>query len=412
MPFAPATKEKSKLRMAIMGPAKSGKTYTALKLATALAGPEGRIAVIDTEAGSASKYAGKSGFKFDCQELATFHPGKYVGAIQEAEDAGYDVIIVDSLTHEWDGPGGCLETVDKITKEARTGNSFTAWGDVTPYHNALIAKITSCKAHIICTFRVKMEYRLEDYTDKNGLKKSKPVKMGIGPITRQGMEYEFDILMDMHLGVGYIDHTSRCPDLQHVVAEHPGDELAGRIKAWLEDGDVPALEGGPAKTESITKVAAPPKPAQAKDTPRPEVPKPPSLPPGVHNIKPSASSTPPSVPASKPNTISATGAGNAAGKGNTVATNAATQSPPPTANAPATANANGHELAGFKGLQKVLAAAAARGWVAKVNGQPDRAKASGKILELFPDLKGKDILKVLTVAQAEQAADWFDKNPI
>lgn len=134
MSFKRAVKHNAKLRMAIAGIAGSGKTRTSLILGTALA--EGKpLALIDTEHGSASKYA--DDFQFDVLELSHFHPDNYVDAIHEAEQAGYAVLIIDSLSHAWNGTGGALELVDSIAKRVaarrdKEPNSFNAWGEVTP----------------------------------------------------------------------------------------------------------------------------------------------------------------------------------------------------------------------------------------------------------------------------------------
>ena len=111
MPFTKATKQEAKLRLALAGPSGSGKTYTALQIATHLGGP---IALVDTERGSARKYADL--FSFDVLELDSFHPERYIEAIHEAEEAGYAVLILDSLSHAWAGKDGALELVDKAAK--------------------------------------------------------------------------------------------------------------------------------------------------------------------------------------------------------------------------------------------------------------------------------------------------------
>ena len=127
--FQRATKARAKARIALMGPSGSGKTFTALRTARALAGPSGSVAVIDTERGSASKYAGDV-TDFDACELPSFEPDQYVRAIEAAE--GYDVLVIDSLSHAWAGKDGALEQVD------RRGGKFNAWKDVTPMIHRMI----------------------------------------------------------------------------------------------------------------------------------------------------------------------------------------------------------------------------------------------------------------------------------
>src|SRR5690606_37222046 len=129
-------KQEAKLRLAIAGPSGSGKTYSALAVATALGN---RVAVVDTEHGSASKYADI--FDFDVVNFtAPFHPNRFIEAIHTAEDALYDVLIIDSASHAWNGAGGLLEIVDTAAKKYK-GNSYMAWSEGTPIQNRLIEAI-------------------------------------------------------------------------------------------------------------------------------------------------------------------------------------------------------------------------------------------------------------------------------
>jgi KaiC/GvpD/RAD55 family RecA-like ATPase len=154
MAFAKATKEQAKARVALIGPPGSGKTYDALTIAQVLAGLSGKVAVIDTENGSASKYADL--FEFDTQNLQSFTPQSYIRAIQEAETADYDVLVIDSLSHGWTGKDGVLAMVDNVTSRAKSGNAFTTgWREVTPQHNALVDALVRCKCHLVVTMRVK-----------------------------------------------------------------------------------------------------------------------------------------------------------------------------------------------------------------------------------------------------------------
>src|SRR5689334_20811772 len=132
--FQKAVKQEAKLRLAIAGPSGSGKTYTSLAIAANLGS---KIALVDTEHGSASKYADV--FQFDVMEMEPpFSPNRFSGAIREAQGAGYDVIILDSLSHMWNGTGGLLEEVDKIARAKYQNNSFAAWKDATPIYNAFV----------------------------------------------------------------------------------------------------------------------------------------------------------------------------------------------------------------------------------------------------------------------------------
>lgn len=244
--FTRATKHAAKLRMALAGPSGSGKTYSALAIATALA--EGQpVAVVDTEHGSASKYADL--FEFDVLELESFHPQKYIDAIRDAESGGYGVIVFDSLSHAWSGKGGALELKDEATKRSRSGNSFDAWREVTPVQNALIEAIVAAKIHVIATMRSKTEYVLE--TDERG--KQKPRKIGLAPVQRDGMEYEFDVFGEMDQGNSLIVSKSRCPALSEAVIAKPGAQVAKVLREWLS-GE-PAPPRAPAVQQSADSAA-------------------------------------------------------------------------------------------------------------------------------------------------------------
>jgi len=177
-----ASKSQAKARIALMGPPGSGKTFSALNVAHHLGK---RVILIDTERGSASKYADE--FDFEVIELDSFNPKTYIAAIQAAEEAGADVIIVDSLSHAWVGKDGALEMVDRAASSSK--NSFTAWKDVTPLHNALVDAILRSKAHIFVTLRTKTEYVIE----ANERGRLTPRKVGLGAVQRDGIEYEFDV---------------------------------------------------------------------------------------------------------------------------------------------------------------------------------------------------------------------------
>jgi len=386
MGFQPATREKAKLKMAISGIEKSGKTYTALKMMRALVGPQGRIAVIDTEHGSASKYVGEEeGFSFDVQEPTSFHPDILSRMIDEAVEAGYDGLIIDSLSHEWMGSGGCLETVDVVSKSGKTGgNSYFAWGEVTPAHNNFLAKIVRSPIHLIATMRMKTEYALESYSDRDGNKKTRPVKVGMGFVQRDGVGYEFDILMDMREGMGYIDHTTRCTAVQHLAIQHPGKELAETIKVWLEKGKDAAIErlneggsmvtapsGAPQKDEKIARAPGAPKPATGEAPPRPSVP-------SVQQAQAAAAKAPTPPPPQKPST-------------------------PATPSTPAEAEANPfNQPAGLDGIKMVLAAGERKGW--------NRVQMTKWMLQEWPALEGQDMMAAFTLAQAKAAQAHFEVN--
>src|SRR5579885_2212676 len=233
MAFKKATKFESKLRMAISGPAGAGKTMTALILATDLAG-EGGVAVIDTEHGSASKYADL--YEFDVLELDSFHPQRYIDAIHEAEAAGYAVLVIDSLSHAWSGAGGLLEEKDKIARQKYGGNSFSAWNDASALQNKLVQAILGSKLHVIATVRAKMEYLQEK--DEKG--KSSIRKVGLAPVQRDDLPYEFDVFCSMELDNTLIVDKSRCPALSGAIIAKPDANMAETLKAWLSGAPAPA----------------------------------------------------------------------------------------------------------------------------------------------------------------------------
>lgn len=227
--FKKATKTQSKLRMALYGVSGSGKTYSALSIATGLGG---RIALIDTERGSASKYAGR--FTFDVLEMQPpFTPASYVQAIKAAEAEGYDVLVIDSLTHAWSGAGGALEMVDNAAARSSSKNSYTAWRDVTPQHNALVDAILQVRCHVIATMRSKTDY-VQERDERSG--KMMPRKIGLAPVQRDGMEYEFDVMGEMDMGNNLIVQKTRCEELSGKVFSRPNGLVSDILRAWLSDG--------------------------------------------------------------------------------------------------------------------------------------------------------------------------------
>ncbi|MFA6897210.1 MAG: ATP-binding protein [Patescibacteria group bacterium] len=228
--FRKAERKKAKARIALCSPSGGGKTHSALLIAK---GMGGSIAVIDTENGSAQMEAGKKGIpEFDVLTLESpFTVPKYIEAIHAAEEAGYDVIIIDSLTHAWAGSGGLLEKKDKVSQLAGK-NSYTAWGEISPIHNLLIETMLQSKCHLIVTMRSKVEYVLEE----NEKGKMAPVKKGMAPIQREGMDYEFTICFDLeigsHLATAPKDRTSLFGMNPFVPSEKTGKELM----AWLNGG--------------------------------------------------------------------------------------------------------------------------------------------------------------------------------
>lgn len=230
-PFKPAKKSQSKLRLALIGISGSGKTYTALTLAKHLGQ---RIAVIDTERGSASKYSGDVA-AFDVLELDDYAPANYVRAIKAAGAAEYDVLVIDSMTHAWTGKGGAIEMVDRAQKRSGNSNSFVAWREVTPEHNAMVDAILQSPCHVIATVRAKTAYEMEE----NDRGRKVPKKIGMKPEQRDGLEYEFDVVADLDAEHHLLVTKTRCAALDRAVIKNPGEDVAKILSGWLTDG-VPA----------------------------------------------------------------------------------------------------------------------------------------------------------------------------
>lgn len=227
MQFTKATRKKAKLRLALTSPSGGGKTHGALMIAKGLGG---RIALIDTERGSASLYEHLC--DFDVLELEPpFSPERYIEAIKAAEKAGYDVCIIDSTTHEWSGTGGCLEINEQVAAAKFRGNTWSAWNETTPRHRAFIDAMVQSKMHIIATGRSKTETAQQQ--GDNG--KKTVVKLGLKTEQRNGFEYEFtavlDIVHDGHWATASKDRTGLF-SAPHVISEDTGKRLLN----WLESG--------------------------------------------------------------------------------------------------------------------------------------------------------------------------------
>src|SRR5215831_1863771 len=222
--FKRAVKTDARLRLALDGPPGSGKTYSALKIATELGGP---IALVDTEHGSASKYADE--FEFDVLELSSYHPQNYIDALVAAEKAGYKVCILDSLSHAWAGKDGALELHDKAVAKSKSGNSYVAWRDVTPLHNKLVDAMIASDMHVIATMRTKVEHVQE----KDSKGQTVIRKVGMAPIQRDGVEYEFDVVGDLDHSNKLVVSKTRCSALNGEVFEKPGKEFTAILKGWL-----------------------------------------------------------------------------------------------------------------------------------------------------------------------------------
>ncbi len=236
--FTKATRKQSKCRLALIGPSGSGKTLSSLRIAHGLGV---KIALVDSERNSASKYAGSDNpdggkLEFDTLSLESFHPDQYISAIHAADAAAYDVLIIDSLSHAWSGKDGVLELVDKAAARSQSGNKFTAWREASPLHNHLIDAILGSRCHIIATMRSKTEYVMDE-VERGGKTIKIPRKIGLAPIQRENMEYEFDVVADMDLDNNLLVSKTRCSALSKAVIKEPGKAFAEVLKTWLSDGE-------------------------------------------------------------------------------------------------------------------------------------------------------------------------------
>jgi len=239
--FKPAARSQVKLKLALTGPSGSGKTKSALLLAEGLV-PNGRFALIDTENDSASLYA--DSHHFDAAPIyPPFTTDKYIKAIRFAEQNGYDVLIIDSLSHAWSGEGGLLQQKEQL--DARGGNSYTNWGKMTPLHEQLVSAILHSKIHIVTTMRSKQDYVLQE----NSRGKQAPIKVGLAPVQREGLEYEFTVVLDIamnHEAVASKDRTGLFGGKAFRVTKETGTEL----RTWLlsAGSPLPTLDAKPAQT--------------------------------------------------------------------------------------------------------------------------------------------------------------------
>lgn len=222
--FKPAVKKEIPAKLALIGPSGSGKTYTALRLAE---GFPGTTALIDTENRSSALYADE--FEFDVAALRPpYHPRRYALAIAAAAEAGYGCVIVDSISHAWEGAGGVQEIVDKNTKG---GNQWSGWAAGTPAHQLLVEAILQSPIPVIATMRAKTLWETV-----NG----KPKKIGTGPVQRAGIDYEFSIVGTLDQEHALTIDKSRCngvPELAvGAVVSEPDASLTGLIIEWLHKG--------------------------------------------------------------------------------------------------------------------------------------------------------------------------------
>ena len=220
-----AERKQAKIKMGIMGPAGSGKTYSSLLIAYGMTKDWSRIAVIDTENHSADLYAHLGGYNVLALDQP-FTPERYIEAIEVCEKASMQVVVIDSISHEWEGTGGILDI-----HGAMMGNSFTNWSKLTPRQNHFVQKILQSPCHIIATIRSKQDYVL---SEKNG--KMVPEKVGLKGVTREGLDYEFTLVFDIdikHQATASKDRTNLFSDKpQFLISDKTGE----MIISWCESG--------------------------------------------------------------------------------------------------------------------------------------------------------------------------------
>lgn len=239
--FETVTRQKSKLRMGLVGTSGSGKTLGALYIAYGITADWSKIALIDTEHERGRFYASRTDLEIPTGEFlyqslnAPYSPEKYIAYVREAAKAvGPDgVIIVDSFSHAWDNEGGVLDIKNEIAKTQKNGNSFSAWDEAGKVQNNLINAVLSVNAHTIVTMRAKMAYAME--TDERG--KTRPVKIGLAPVQRENAEYEFDIVMNISR-----DHTAVTSKDTTFLDTFSGvitPEIGKQLHEWLDNGVEP-----------------------------------------------------------------------------------------------------------------------------------------------------------------------------
>lgn len=235
--FEKATKAGSFLRCALFGPSGSGKTYSALRIATGLGG---RIAVLDTERGSARKYSDR--FTFDVCELKERTIEDYAKVITAAGEQKYKVLIIDSMTHAW---REILNEVDRLA--GKKGNRFSPWAEVGPKQQNMIDLLLAFPGHIIATMRSKTEWEVQ----ANEQGKKVPVRIGLAPEQGKGIEYEFDLLIELsqeHMANVTKDRTGKYQDKQ---IDRPGEDFGRELAEWLNSNEAPT-------PSRVTKVPPPP----------------------------------------------------------------------------------------------------------------------------------------------------------
>jgi hypothetical protein len=226
MQLRKASRKKAKIRLGLSAVSGGGKTYSAILIAKGLCDDLSKVAIIDTENNSADLYAHLGDYNV-LPLTAPYSPERYIEAIKACEKAGMEVIIIDSITHEWDGKGGCLQIQESL------GGKYQDWAKVTPRHQAFIDAILQSPCHMITTVRRKQDYEMS----KDGNGKVKVEKAGLKEVTREGFEYELTVNLELdtkHNAFASKDRTGLFMGKPEFIPSEATGEL---IAKWCESGE-------------------------------------------------------------------------------------------------------------------------------------------------------------------------------
>ncbi|MEI7508013.1 MAG: AAA family ATPase [Flavobacterium sp.] len=226
MELKKSNRNQARIRIALQGVSGSGKSYSSLLLAYGICQDWHKIAIIDSENGSANLYSHLGEYNV-LNLTAPYSTERYIEAIDVCEKAGMDVIIIDSLSHNWEGNGGILDVHANMA-----GNSFTNWSKLTPKMNTLVQKILTSSCHIISTIRSKQDYVI---TENNG--KSVPQKTGLKGIVREGTDYDYTIVMELDIYNNASCTKDRTQLFNSRIPFKIDESVGKKIKNWCKDGE-------------------------------------------------------------------------------------------------------------------------------------------------------------------------------
>lgn len=226
--FRPAVREAVPMPIALSGPSGSGKTYTALLMAAGIAGVTGKVALLDTENGRGKLYADSPGIRkalpngYLYAELTSFAPSDYIGAIDDAEAAGITVLVIDSGSHEWEGPGGCDEIAEKAHKK---------WITAKKEHKKFVYRMLYSTMHIIICLRAREKVKVVG---------SQYIPMGILPICEKNFMFEMLLSLQLQDGTHYAAPV-KIPEA--LAGVFPGGRMltkddGAKIREWIDSGSV------------------------------------------------------------------------------------------------------------------------------------------------------------------------------